>query len=295
MSVIHSRSSWGPRYSNGFSIIGIQEWLSAGKELWLHHSITNAPGPDASFEQDCAHMREIEAIGQNRFGGGISYTVIVMPSGRAFWGHDLDRQGSHTYQRNNRSRAICLAGNFDVAALPDRMANTVAEVLRELGATLDGGHRDVYPTACPGRYAYGRIGEINNAAVLGNPIGGAPTGGAPQEEEDEMSKLCRGADRGDIYIVTVQPDGSAEKIYIGDPNVVAVLELGLGATKTYDQWKIDYIPLGDGVAQPFDLQALINSLVPPLVAAVREADQNGLNEEETIVAVQKALRRGTDS
>lgn len=170
MSIVIPRSTWGPRYDNGVAIIGVQEWLNAGKELWLHHSITNPFGSDASLAQDCQHMRDFEQIGENRFGSGISYTWVVMPSGRVFQGHDIDRQGTHTYQRNNRSRAICLAGNYDVTGLPSRMERAVSALLRELGATLDGGHRDVYPTACPGRYAYDRIGEINRLASSGEPI-----------------------------------------------------------------------------------------------------------------------------
>lgn len=170
MTVVIPRQTWAPRHPNGCATIGTQEWVNAGKELWLHHSVTNPPGPDATLEQDCAHMREFEAIGHNRYGCGISYTWVVMPSGRVFQGHDVDRQGTHTYGRNNRSRAICLAGNYHVNELPQRMHNAVARLLRELGATLDGGHRDVFATACPGDHAYERIPSINQLASSGAPI-----------------------------------------------------------------------------------------------------------------------------
>lgn len=170
MTVVIPRQTWAPQHPNGCATIGTQEWLNAGKELWLHHSVTNPPGPDATLEQDCAHMREFEAIGHNRYGCGISYTWVVMPSGRVFQGHDVDRQGTHTYGRNNRSRAICLAGNYHVNELPQRMHNAVARLLRELGATLDGGHRNVFATACPGDHAYERIPSINQLASSGAPI-----------------------------------------------------------------------------------------------------------------------------
>lgn len=170
MTVVIPRQTWAPRHPNGCETIGTQEWVNAGKELWLHHSVTNPPGPDATLEQDCAHMREFEAIGHNRYGCGISYTWVVMPSGRVFQGHDVDRQGTHTYGRNNRSRAICLAGNYQVNELPQRMHNAVARLLRELGATLDGGHRNVFATACPGDHAYERIPSINQLASSGAPI-----------------------------------------------------------------------------------------------------------------------------
>lgn len=202
MSIVIPRSVWQPRHDNGVAVIGTGEWLAAGKELWLHHSITNPFGPNATLEQDCQHMRDFEAIGEARFGAGISYTWVVMPSGRVFQGHDIDRQGTHTYQRNNRSRAICLAGNYDVNALPSRMINAVALLLRELGATLDGGHRDVYATACPGRFAYPRIGEINNLAVSGQPI----------EGDDDVSA----AEVWGHQLGLVQPDGSEVPRQAGD-------------------------------------------------------------------------------
>jgi hypothetical protein len=172
MSVIIPRSTWKPRYANGFSIIGMASWLAAGKEIWLHHSVTNPPGPNATLEEDCAHMRDFESIGQNRFGGGISYTWVIMPSGRVFQGHDIDRQGSHTANRNDRSRAICLAGRYDTNMLPDRMANAAAALLRELGATIDGPHSQVYPTDCPGGNARARISYINTLAMSRDPIEG---------------------------------------------------------------------------------------------------------------------------
>lgn len=171
MTIVIPRATWGARYANGCEVIGTSEWVAAGLELWLHHSTTNPPGPDATLDQDCQHMRDFEAIGESRFGCGISYTWVVMPSGRVFQGHDTDRQGTHTYGRNNSGRAICLAGNYQTQDVPQRMRDSVALLLRELGGTLDGGHRDVYPTDCPGDRAYAIIGALNSLATSGAPIG----------------------------------------------------------------------------------------------------------------------------
>jgi hypothetical protein len=194
MSVIIPRSVWKPRHDNGFAIIGVGEWLAAGKEIWVHHSVTNPPGPDATLEEDCAHMREFEQIGESRFGGGISYTWVIMPSGRVFQGHDIDRQGSHTYQRNNRSRAICFAGKYHINTLPDRMANAAAALLRELGATANGPHSAVYATDCPGDYVRARLNYINELASSGRPIDGG---------DDDMANLD------DMQVdVSGSPDGT---------------------------------------------------------------------------------------
>lgn len=177
MSIVIPRSTWKPRSANGCETIGTQEWVAAGQELWLHHSTTNPPGPDATLDEDCQHMRDFEAIGESRFGCGISYTWVVMPSGRVFQGHDVDRQGTHTYGRNNRARAICLAGDFEADELPRRMLNAVVKLLRELGLQLDGGHRDVFATACPGEHAYAKIPEMNRLAATNDAL----------EEDDDVA------------------------------------------------------------------------------------------------------------
>lgn len=200
MTIIIPRSVWGPRYPNGCEVIGTQEWLNAGKELWLHHSTTHPFGPDATLEQDCQHMRDFEAIGQSRFGCGISYTWVVMPSRRVFQGHDLDRQGTHTYGHNNSGRAICLAGDYQTNDLPQGMQDSVALLLRELDATLDGGHRDVYPTDCPGDRAYACIGAMNGLATSGVPIGEE---NPHQSGEDVMFlRIIEGSNTGYTFMVS---------------------------------------------------------------------------------------------
>lgn len=264
MTIVIPRSVWQPRHGNGCAIIGTQEWENAGRELWLHHSITNPPGPGATLEQDCAHMRDFEAIGESRFGCGISYTWVVMPSGRVFQGHDVDRQGTHTYGRNDRSRAICLAGNYDVNDLPQRMRNAVAQLLRELGATLDGGHRDVYATKCPGDYAYAKIGAMNSLATSGVPIGdGGPGGGSGNEGiNDNMPNLIKGDQSDAVWLVTVHESGAAWKVHVPDPTVLAVFQSLLGhTTRIVPQGHIDYI--GEYEAPPLadvDEEALAEAL-----------------------------------
>lgn len=162
MTII-SRATWRPRYADGGAVIGTSGW----REVYLHHSVTNPPGPNATLEQEAEHMRYLEGIGQREFGQGISYTVVVFPSGRAWQGHSIDRRGAHTYQRNDVARAICLAGNYEVNQPTQAMLDGVDRVLAEWGAMgkpsrITGGHRDVFATACPGKNAYSKISYLNS-------------------------------------------------------------------------------------------------------------------------------------
>jgi N-acetylmuramoyl-L-alanine amidase len=165
---ITPRARWGARHRAGFGP------APAADELWLHHSATRSPGLGATFEQDAATVRQLEDIGQQRFGGGISYTFAVTESGRVFEGTGPMRVGSHTGGRNTRSRGLVLIGNYERARPTDPQLTAVAELIRHGNRVgwwrtdrLNGGHRDApkAATACPGNAAWPLIPVINSRAL----------------------------------------------------------------------------------------------------------------------------------
>jgi hypothetical protein len=85
---IISRGEWGARYGDGFAPAPLP-----ASEVWLHHSVTVAPDLVPPFDDEYVAMRTLERIGQERFGGGISYTWAAMPSGRIYQGHSVGRRG----------------------------------------------------------------------------------------------------------------------------------------------------------------------------------------------------------
>lgn len=170
MGILIPRSEWGAQYSNGEpGVILSEKW----NDVWIHHSDTVAPSEDASREQEHVHMRLLESIGQQRFQQGISYTALVFPSGRAYEGHSINRRGTHTYQRNDSSRAICFVGKYNINHPSDAALVTAAEIVREWStaghcpAEISGGHRDVFATGCPGDHLYHQIGYMNQMIVEG--------------------------------------------------------------------------------------------------------------------------------
>lgn len=178
---IYSRSEWGARYSDGFGPAPIP-----AEEVWGHHTVTLAPdlvwidaNGDNVDDDERAAMRELEQIGQDRFGGGISYTWLIMPSGRVYQGHSPWRQGAHTGGRNDIARAIAFVGNYQTNRPTEEQLRSAAELLRyaqTMGwtryARMNGGHRDLKATACPGDFVYEAIPEINRLAAV------------PPEEDD---------------------------------------------------------------------------------------------------------------
>jgi hypothetical protein len=166
---IISRGEWGARYGDGFAPAPLP-----ASEVWLHHSVTVAPDLVPPFDDEYVAMRTLERIGQERFGGGISYTWAAMPSGRIYQGHSVGRRGAHTRGRNSIARAVVLVGNYEDRVTTDAQREGVADLLRhahEQGwikqARLDGGHRDApgAATACPGRHGMAAIADINRRAA----------------------------------------------------------------------------------------------------------------------------------
>ena len=165
---IIKRHAWGAKHPDGFADAPLP-----AKEVYLHHSAGTAPNLDPPFDDDDAAVRALENIGQQRFGGGISYSVVVTPVGRVYEGHSINRRGAHTKGRNSVARAICLVGNYDLRHPTSQQLNAVAQLLVHgyhakwwVAPKLAGGHRDApgAATACPGKHAHAAIPAINELA-----------------------------------------------------------------------------------------------------------------------------------
>lgn len=169
-----SRKDWGARYAAGTGSRDIPT-----SEAWLHHTVTLAPdlaftdlNEDSVDDDECEAMRTIERIGQQRFGAGFSYNLAGMPSGRWYVGCGVRRIGTHTGGRNSRALGLVLVGNYEDREVPAPLRASLVEVLRFGYAqgwidrpALDGGHRDLKQTSCPGRFAYSLIPQINKEAA----------------------------------------------------------------------------------------------------------------------------------
>lgn len=169
---IASRGTWGARYQDGdMNLSGLAQ------EVFIHHTVTATLSKDASQADEREQMRALESIGQSRFGTGISYNVIVFPSGRAYQGVSFNRRGTHTGGRNSTVRSISFAGNFEKDIPTAQALATAAQIYAEgkgqwwqRDAPLFG-HRNVSQTACPGKNLYARLDIIRTGAVeVDNPI-----------------------------------------------------------------------------------------------------------------------------
>lgn len=176
MASIASRASWGARRSNGDRNLS-----GLASAVVLHHTVTAHPSSNASVSAEQQIMRQLEDIGNSRFGSGISYNVLVFPSGRAYQGVSFSRRGTHTGGHNSSVRSICFVGNYETNQPTKAQLETAAEIVAEgrgkwwtNGAPVRG-HRDYSQTACPGKNVYSKRGQIASGSVTGGSSGGGGT------------------------------------------------------------------------------------------------------------------------
>lgn len=169
---IASRASWGALYANG---VGNRPVGSLQK--YLHHTVTRHLPANATVAQERAEMRTVERIGQQRFGRGISYTICIFPSGRAYWGASIHRISYHSgggrdgKPRNTLGVGIVLVGNTHANPVTPQQQDALVAVLQHgvrqkwwNDPAISEGHRDFKATSCPGDYAYRLIPTINRRA-----------------------------------------------------------------------------------------------------------------------------------
>lgn len=202
------RAAWGARHEDGHG-----RAAEPAREAWLHHTVALMPGleyvdadRDGVDDDEAAAMRQLEAIGEQRFGRGVSYNRVVAPSGVIYAGVSFPRQGAHLRGRNRVARSWALMGNYDTHHVTSAQvygaAVDVVEAWRHghlVNPWLDGCHRQApgAATACAGRWGCAAVERINAVAslTLRPEVAATPTRWNPEEHA--------------VPLVVVHPNGAA--------------------------------------------------------------------------------------
>lgn len=165
-----ARSMWGPKYAAENYSVPMAEGVA------FHHSVTTTLSKHASILEEVHEMRELEAIGHNRFGYTISYNVVIFPSGRAYQGCPFNLRGQHTGGMNSKIRSICYAGNYETHEPTREQLQTGRDLVAEGRGkwwTNDAyvkGHRDFAQTACPGDNVYKFLDYLSKGTKPSKPV-----------------------------------------------------------------------------------------------------------------------------
>jgi uncharacterized protein with LGFP repeats len=192
MPPVFSRAQWG---ADEKMMGWAPQYASTIKAATLHHT---AGSNDYTADQVPAILRSTYAYHAKSLGwGDIGYNVLVDKFGRLWEGRSGGLAstvvGAHAGGFNSGTFGVSMMGNYDVAATPQPMVDSVAAIIawkfslygvnpRGTATLTSGGtdkypagaratlptihgHRDTKSTACPGRYGYARLGEIRDKAA----------------------------------------------------------------------------------------------------------------------------------
>lgn len=111
---------------------------------------------------------EINASHKARGWSCIGYHYVVRKDGTVEHGRPHWTVGAHAYGHNSHTIGIHVCGNFEEAEPTSEQIESLAMLLANLctdyGLTIDRdhivGHRELMPTACPGRNLFAQMDEI---------------------------------------------------------------------------------------------------------------------------------------
>lgn len=87
---------------------------------------------------------------------GCGYHFFIAKDGKVYRGRPIDMIGAHCQGYNNCSIGICAEGNYEVEQMSTAQWQAILELVKELKQIYPQaqvvGHRDLYATACPGKY-----------------------------------------------------------------------------------------------------------------------------------------------
>lgn len=160
--------------------------------LAVHHTVTVVADVDrdgfvdGDLDDISAHMRYLQTVRPD-LGLDVPYSFVVFPGATedaavVCEGRGWSRTGAHTAGHNSTRYGVAFAGDYTNQAPTPGMLAAVRWLGSALadpgGAALTLGHRQTYPTACPGDAAYPLLVRLQP------PFG--PDIPAPTQEDPDM-------------------------------------------------------------------------------------------------------------
>ena len=138
---------------------------STHQRLTVHHA-GNAISYATERNRVADELNTILVFHRKRNYGDIGYHFLIDYAGRVWEGRSLRHEGAHVSGQNLANIGVVLLGNFEVQRPCEKQLTT----LRRIVKTLCGhygippnkvyGHRDLSPSACPGKNLYPFVEQI---------------------------------------------------------------------------------------------------------------------------------------
>jgi hypothetical protein len=177
------RKSWGAKPWNGTPD---DVPLSARREFFVHYH-----GGVPARSTGVAVPREVEKIHLANKWAGVGYNFMVDQNGTVYEGRGWDLQGAHCPDHNVSGFGVYVAIGGDQKPSDKALASVRAlydEACKRTGRTLaKRGHRDGFPTACPGVHLYQWVKDGMPAPKAAEPERPKPP--APKPSPKPVSKI----------------------------------------------------------------------------------------------------------
>jgi len=120
-----------------------------------------------------ARLEQVRTIHtRDRHWGDIGYHYIIDRAGRVIEGRNIAYQGAHVKQQNPHNVGVMLLGNFEKQVPSSAQLAGLQRTLRHLMLTYRVPvkrvytHRELGPTACPGRNLQPRVASLRTSGAL---------------------------------------------------------------------------------------------------------------------------------
>lgn len=167
----------------------------------LHHS---ASGPTTTIQD--VHRWHL-ANGWS----GIGYHYVIYADGQIWTGRPEDTVGAHAYysakqEANSNGIGVCLIGNFETGKPTQAQLDSLVWLIRDIRTRYRGiavqGHKDVMPTACPGRnFPWAELfGRLEEDEMIYKTLADVPDWGSPLTQKLVDRKIIQGDGQGNINL-----------------------------------------------------------------------------------------------
>ncbi|MEO1236759.1 MAG: peptidoglycan recognition family protein [Planctomycetota bacterium] len=146
--------------------------MNGVKTITLHHegwtpfTATSAAASEDRIEQ----IRQIHT--RDRGWADLGYHFVIDRQGRVYQGRSVTFQGAHVSDNNPHNLGIMMLGNFEQQKPTREQVDAMSRFTRQMMAAygVPGSrvqtHREIKPTACPGRYMQAHVDRLRSRGVL---------------------------------------------------------------------------------------------------------------------------------
>ncbi len=133
----------------------LREILNKKVDVIIHHTATDR---DRTSFEAINRGHKNRGYSQSSLGFYCAYNCLITGDGEEHWARSLDESGHATSAYKGFHIDICLCGNFMRERMSNKQIESLTKVLdrikKKSGIKSLRGHRNYYPTLCPGQNLY---------------------------------------------------------------------------------------------------------------------------------------------